>query len=141
MLPAALSGVTSRRHTGVLAETDADLGTAPLGRRPEPVPEGYTVATAPTVLLPFDLTQLHVLPVGAILDHRYVVKTQVQVLAGRNLYRADVLDQHVARHAARWPPWTPPVAPAADRITGQPPLRSYLVAESLDRDEVVRDRT
>jgi serine/threonine protein phosphatase PrpC len=132
--------IAPRPHATAPLEPEPALGTAPLIRRPDAVPEGYTAATAPTQILPFEADQLHPLPAGALLDGRYIIKGQVQALAGRNLYKAEARDQQrcpscgflALRDATTCPRCEEP-------LTGQPPLRSYFVAESLDQDALVRE--
>ena len=117
------SSIAARPHTAPLGQS-GDLGTAPLTRAPETVPQGYSAADAPTQILSFDLARLHPLPVGALLDGRYMVKAQVQMLAGRNLYRAEALSQQrcpscgflVGREATTCPRCETP-------LTGDPPCR------------------
>ena len=137
--PEARLGLAARPLTTAPLE-EATLGTAPLVRKPDPVPAGHTAATAPTQILAFDLNQLHPLPVGALVDERYIIKAQAQALAGRNLYRAEARDQQrcpscgfLARHEAT----TCPRCESA--LTGQPPLRTYFLAESLEQEALVRE--
>jgi protein phosphatase len=133
------SGIAPRPHTAPLGQS-GDLGTAPLTRAPETVPQGYSAADAPTQILPFDPTRLHPLPVGALLDGRYMVKAQVQMLAGRNLYRAEALSQQrcpscgflVGRDVTTCPRCETP-------LTGDPPLPSYFVAEGMEQEDLVRE--
>ncbi len=131
--------ITSRIHTAPLGES-GDLGTAPLTRAPEAVPPGYTAATAPTQILPFDLTRLHSLPLGALLDMRYKVTGQVQMLAGRNLYRVEAMEQQRCPSCGYLAGREATTCPRCETaLINQPPLPVYFVAEGMEQEDLVRE--
>lgn len=132
-------GIAPRARTAPLGQS-GDLGTAPLTRAPEAVPQGYSAADAPTQILPFDLTRLYPLPVGALLAGRYKVKAQVQTLAGRNLYRAEALGQQRCPSCGYLTDRAASTCPrCATPLTGQPPLPAYFVAEGMEQEDLVRE--
>ena len=136
-LPARVAGGHDAGELPVGAEP---LGTAPLPNKPAAVPAGMTAASAPTEILPFDTGVLHPLPDGAVLADRYVVRTVVRQSPTLNLYRV------VARNQQRCPTCgamaalaRPTCARCATPLTGQAPQPSYLAAEAIDRQILVRD--
>ncbi len=134
-----LSGIAPRPRTAPLGQS-GDLGTAPLTRAPERVPAGYTTADAPTEILPFDLTRLYPLPVGALLAERYRIKAQVQMLAGRNLYRAEALGQQRCPSCGYLADRAAITCPRCETpLIGQPPLPTYFVAEGMEQGDLVRE--
>jgi protein phosphatase len=134
-----LNGIAGRLRTAPLGQS-GDLGTAPLTRAPEMVPPGYTAADAPTEILAFDPTRLHPLPVGALLAGRYKIKAQVQMLAGRNLYRAEALGQQRCPSCGYLADRAAITCPRCETpLIGQSPLPTYFVAEGMEQEDLVRE--
>ncbi len=120
----------------------AGVTTVPLPGVPAPVPAGTTPQDAPTEILPFDLTVLHPLPDGAILDGRYVVRGLIQHAPTLNLYRTQTRGgQRCPNCGALAAPDARICARCQTALTGAAPLAAYVVAEAQNREALLPDPT
>jgi serine/threonine protein phosphatase PrpC len=119
---------------------DENQGTAPLPTKAAEVPAGLTAATAPTEILPFDMSVLHPLPDGAVLDGRYVVRGLIGHNQALNVYRAIARDQQRCPDCGALAPRDlAACARCGAALSGQEPQPSYLITEARDPETLLQD--
>ena len=105
-------------------------------RRPTPAVEPQT-APLPQMPEPEALTPL---PVGAVVDGRYIIQSQLHHSTDRNLYRVTARQQQWCANCGRLSPSTESACgQCGSPLDGQPPAEFYLMAESYRPESLIRD--
>ncbi|MEO6456936.1 MAG: protein phosphatase 2C domain-containing protein, partial [Chloroflexia bacterium] len=114
-----------------LMETDAPVEHRP-ARSVEP-------QTAPLPQMP-EQEALTPLPVGAVVDSRYIIQSQLHHSTDRNLYRVTARQQQWCANCGRLSPSNDETCgQCGSALEGQSPAEFYLMAESYRPESLIRD--
>ena len=128
-----LEGLDEGAAPDEMASMETDL---PVERRRARAVEPQT-APLPQTPEPEALTPL---PVGAVVDGRYIIQSQLHQSADRNLYRVTARQQEWCANCGRLSPSNESACgQCGSPLEGQPPAEFYLMAESYRPESLIRD--